>query len=82
MKFVAVTVLVPLFLLANVDAASVSMSSSELTLNGNAIIRFFGPKEEIWNGLSNGKNFMIFVIQRRKDVRFLFSWLFFSFFTS
>lgn len=59
MKFVAVTVLVPLFLLANVDAASVSMSSSELTLNGNAIIRFFGPKEEIWNGLSNGQRFPI-----------------------
>ncbi|XP_068679468.1 uncharacterized protein [Montipora capricornis] len=35
MKFVAVSVLVSFFLMANVDAASVSLSSNELTLNGH-----------------------------------------------
>ncbi|XP_068679467.1 uncharacterized protein [Montipora capricornis] len=59
MKFVAVSVLVSFFLMANVDAASVSLSSNELTLNGNANIRFFGPREEIWNGLANGHRFPI-----------------------
>ena len=58
---VAVNFLVTFLLMANVDPASVSLSSNELTLNGDAHIRFFGPREEIWNGLSNGKNFMIFV---------------------
>ncbi|XP_068678113.1 uncharacterized protein [Montipora foliosa] len=57
MKFVALTVLVSFFLTANVDAASVSLSSNELTLTGNAEIRFLEPREEIWNGLSNGHRF-------------------------
>ena len=56
MKFVAVIgVLVVFCLLPIVDAASVSLSSSQLSLNGNAQIYFYGPREEIWNGLSNGK---------------------------
>ncbi|XP_068747044.1 uncharacterized protein [Montipora capricornis] len=57
MKFVALTVLVSFLLTANVDAASVSLSSNELTLNGNAQIRFLEPEEEIWSGLSNGHRF-------------------------
>ena len=39
----------------DVNCASVSLSSNQLTLNGNAHIRFYGPREEIWNGLSDGK---------------------------
>ena len=62
MKFVALTVLVSFLLTANVDAASVSLSSNELTLTGNAQIRFLEPREKIWDGLSNGKNFIIFVL--------------------
>ncbi|XP_068678990.1 uncharacterized protein [Montipora foliosa] len=57
MKFVELTVLVAFFLTANMDAASVSLSSNELTLTGNAQIRFLEPREEIWNGLSNGHRF-------------------------
>ncbi|XP_068679459.1 uncharacterized protein [Montipora foliosa] len=56
---VAVNFLVTFLLMANVDPASVSLSSNELSLNGDAHIRFFGPREEIWNGLSNGQRFPI-----------------------
>lgn len=56
MKFVAVAFYVAFVLAIGVDAASVSLSSSQLTLNGNAHIQFYGPREEIWAGLSNGKN--------------------------
>jgi len=56
MKFVAVAVFLAFVLAIGVDSASVSLSSSQLTLNGNAQIQFYGPKEEIWAGLSNGKN--------------------------
>ena len=56
MKFVAVAFYVAFVLVIGVDSASVSLSSSQLTLNGNAHIQFYGPREEIWAGLSNGKN--------------------------
>ena len=56
MKFVAVIgALVVFCSLAIVDAASVSLSSNQLTLNGSAHISFYGPREELWNGLSKGK---------------------------
>ena len=55
MKFVAVAFYVALVLAIGVDSASVSLSSSQLTLNGNAHIQFYGPREAIWAGLSNGK---------------------------
>lgn len=55
MKFVAAAFYVVFVLAIGVDAASVSLSSSQLTLNGNAHIQFYGPREEIWAGLSNGK---------------------------
>lgn len=42
-------------LVIDVNSASVSLSSNQLTLDGNAHIRFYGPREEIWNGLSDGK---------------------------
>ena len=56
MKSAAVTVFLAFCLALGVDSASVSLSNSQLTLNGNAHIRFYGPREEIWNGLSDGKN--------------------------
>ena len=56
MKFVAVTVFLAFCLAVGVDSASVSLSSNQLTLNGNAHIQFYGHREEIWNGLSDGKN--------------------------
>ncbi len=56
MKFVAVAVFVAFILAVNVDSASVSLSSNQLTLNGNAHIRFYGPREAVWAGLANGKN--------------------------
>lgn len=51
-----VAVFFAFILVIGVDSASVSLSSSQLTLNGNAHIQFYGPREEIWAGLSNGKN--------------------------
>ena len=54
MKLVGVFVFV-FCLVIDVNYASVSLSSNQLTLNGNAHIRFYGPREEIWNGLSDGK---------------------------
>ena len=55
MKFVAVAFCLAFVLAIGVDSASVSLSSSQLTLNGTAHIQFYGPREEIWAGLSNGK---------------------------
>lgn len=56
MKFVAVLFYVAFILAIGVDSASVSLSNSQLTLSGNAHIQFYAPREEIWAGLSNGKN--------------------------
>ena len=56
MKFVVVAFYVAFVLAIGVDSASVSLSNSRLTLNGNADIQFYAPREEIWAGLSNGKN--------------------------
>jgi len=56
MKFVAVAVFLTFILAIGVDSASVSLSNSQLTLIGNARIQFYGPREEIWAGLSDGKN--------------------------
>lgn len=56
MKFVVVAFYVAFVLAIGVDSASVSLSNSRLTLNGNADIQFHAPREEIWAGLSNGKN--------------------------
>ena len=54
MKFIALAVFLAIILAVGVDSAS-----RQLTLNGNAHIQFYGPRDEIWNGLSNGKNFVI-----------------------
>lgn len=59
MKTVVVAVLFASILWLGVDSASVSLSSSQLTLNGNAHIQFYGPKEAIWAGLSNGHRYPI-----------------------
>ncbi|KAL9980280.1 hypothetical protein ACROYT_G008842 [Oculina patagonica] len=59
MKFVAVAVFVALILAVSVDSASVSLSSSQLTLNGNAHIQFYGPREAVWAGLSDGHRYPI-----------------------
>ena len=56
MKPFTVAVLFALVFALGVNSASVSLSSSQLTLNGNAHIQFYGPREAIWAGLSNGKN--------------------------
>lgn len=56
MKLIPVAVFLAVALAIAVDSASVSLSNSQLTLNGNAHIQFYGPREEIWAGLSNGKN--------------------------
>ena len=56
MKPFTVAVLFALVFALGVNSASVSLSSSKLTLNGNAHIQYYGPKEAIWAGLSNGKN--------------------------
>ncbi|XP_022793072.1 uncharacterized protein LOC111332076 [Stylophora pistillata] len=42
-----------------VNSASVGLSSTHLTLNGNAHILFYGPEEAIWAGLSNGRRYPI-----------------------
>ena len=55
MKLIDVFVFVSCLMAIDVNSASVSLSSNQLTLNGNAHIRFYGPREEIWNGLSDGK---------------------------
>ena len=56
MKAAVVAVLFALILVLGVDSASVRLSNSQLTLNGNAHIQFYGPREEIWAGLSDGKS--------------------------
>lgn len=56
MKPITVAVLFALIFALGVNSASVSLSSSQLTLNGNVQIQFNGPEEAIWAGLSNGKN--------------------------
>lgn len=58
MKLVGVFVFV-FCLVIDLNSASVSLSSNQLTLNGNAHIRFYGPREEIWNGLSDGHRYPI-----------------------
>lgn len=59
MKFAAVAVFLASVLAIGVDSASVTLSNSQLTLNGNAHIQFYGPREEIWAGLSNGHRYPI-----------------------
>lgn len=54
MKFTALTIFLAVCFSSGVDSAA-----RQLTLNGNAHIQFFGARDEIWNGLSNGKNFVI-----------------------
>ena len=56
MKFLAVSsVIVTFCLLPMVDCASVSLSNSQLSLDGNVHIRFDVPKEMVWDGLTDGK---------------------------
>ena len=56
MKLLAVSsVIVTFCLLPVVDCASVSLSSSQLSLEGNAQIRFDGAREVVWSGLTDGK---------------------------
>lgn len=56
MKLLAVSsVIVTFCLLPVVDCASVSLSSSQLSLEGNARIRFDGAREVVWSGLTDGK---------------------------
>lgn len=59
MKFLAVSnVIVTFYLLpAVVDCASVSLSSSQMYLQGNAQVYFNEPREIVWSGLTNGKYF-------------------------
>lgn len=58
MKFVAVNffLFLVLCLSVGVDAGSLNLVNNGLTLNGNANVQFYGQKEEVWAGLSNGKN--------------------------
>ena len=56
MKLLAVcSVIVTFCVLPVVDSASVSLSSSQLSLEGNAYIRFDGAREVVWSGLTDGK---------------------------
>ena len=59
MKFVAVAVFVVFVLAVSVDSASVSLSNSKLTLDGNAHIEFNEPREEVWAGLADGTEKLI-----------------------
>lgn len=54
MNLFAVAVFLVACLTFGVDSAS-----KQLTLNGNAHIQFFGPRDEIWNGLSHGNRYPI-----------------------
>lgn len=56
MKFVAVNFFLVFCLSVGVDAGSLNLANNGLTLNGNANVQFYGQKEEVWAGLSNGKN--------------------------
>ena len=56
MKLLAVSsVIVTFCLVPVVDCESVSLSSSQLSLEGNAHIRFDGVREVVWSGLTDGK---------------------------
>ena len=56
MKFLAVSsVIVTFFLLPVVDCASVSLSNSQLYIQGNAQVYFNEPREIVWSGLTDGK---------------------------
>jgi len=57
MKFVAVSVFLTLCLAVGVESGSLQLPNNGLTLSGNANVQFYGPKEDVWAGLSNGKNF-------------------------
>ena len=58
MKFLAVSsVIVTFYLLPVVDCASVSLSSSQMYLQGNIQVYYNEPREIVWNGLTNGKYF-------------------------
>lgn len=59
MKFAAVTVFVTFCLAVGADAGTLQLSNNGLTLHGNANVQFYGPKEDVWFGLSNGKTKMI-----------------------
>ncbi|XP_067034476.1 uncharacterized protein [Acropora muricata] len=58
MKLLAVSsVIVTFCLLPVVDCESVSLSSSQLSLEGNAHIRFDGVREVVWSGLTDGNRY-------------------------
>ncbi|XP_015762068.1 PREDICTED: uncharacterized protein LOC107341166, partial [Acropora digitifera] len=58
MKLLAVSsVIVTFCLLPVVDCESVSLSSSQLSLEGNAHIRFDGVREVVWSGLTDGHRY-------------------------
>ena len=61
MAFITVPVFLTFCLLVGVESAPVSLSSNQLTLNGNAYIQFYGPREAIWNGLSDGIKDLIWI---------------------
>ena len=68
MKLDAVAIFVVFVLAVNVDSASVSLSSSQLTLNGSAHIQFYGPREAVWAGLSDGKKKKIDLLDIRNQL--------------
>ena len=55
MKFLSVAVFLAIFLAGGVDSASVRVSSSKLTLSGNANAQLHSTIEEIWAALTTGK---------------------------
>ncbi|XP_067034475.1 uncharacterized protein [Acropora muricata] len=58
MKFLAVSsVIVTFFLLPVVDCASVSLSNSQLYIQGNAQVYFNEPREIVWSGLTDGHRY-------------------------
>ncbi|XP_029198298.2 uncharacterized protein LOC114963294 [Acropora millepora] len=58
MKLLAVcSVIVTFCVLPVVDSASVSLSSSQLSIEGNAYIRFDGAREVVWSGLTDGHRY-------------------------
>lgn len=59
MKFVAVSVFLALCLAVGVESGSLQLPNNGLTLSGNANVQFYGPKEEVWAGLSNGRRYPI-----------------------
>ena len=80
MKLLAVcSVIVTFCVLPVVDSASVRLSSSQLSLEGNAYIRFDGAREVVWSGLTDGKYIRSLV---KEPVIYLFTcsgvWLLFN----